>query len=314
MVTIFTSPKPFRGHIDVIQRNALESWLALGGEVEVLMIGDEEGMAEVAHDLGVRHLPQVARNAQGTPLLSSIFDLAHRQAHFEILCYVNADILLLDDFLPAVREVASRWQQYLIVGQRWDMDVTERLSFERGWREALRRRIAEAGRRHPPAGSDYFVFPRRMFSAIPPFALGRSGWDNWMVFAGRQQRVPVVDASQAITIVHQNHDYSHLPGGQPHFRLPESRENVTLGGGRETVFTLVDTTWKWEEGRLRRVGWQDTGLTRWVEAGLIARLGPRAAARAVRMAMHPVDTLTYYSRVVRRRLRRLLHKPGETRR
>ena len=26
MLTIFTTPKPFRGHIGIIQRNALKSW------------------------------------------------------------------------------------------------------------------------------------------------------------------------------------------------------------------------------------------------------------------------------------------------
>jgi hypothetical protein len=45
-LTIFTSPKPFtkNPHINLIQRNAIQSWLHLGPEVEVFMMGDEAGM------------------------------------------------------------------------------------------------------------------------------------------------------------------------------------------------------------------------------------------------------------------------------
>ena len=44
LLTLFTTPKPFKDpHIITIQRNALRSWQALGDEVEVLVIGNDEG-------------------------------------------------------------------------------------------------------------------------------------------------------------------------------------------------------------------------------------------------------------------------------
>ena len=47
LITAFTAPKPFTNpHIATIQRNAIQSWIHLGSEVEVLLMGDEEGMAE----------------------------------------------------------------------------------------------------------------------------------------------------------------------------------------------------------------------------------------------------------------------------
>ena len=58
LLTIFTTPKPFKEtNIITIQRNALRSWQALGDEVEVLMIGNDEGVAENARLLGVRAHP-----------------------------------------------------------------------------------------------------------------------------------------------------------------------------------------------------------------------------------------------------------------
>jgi len=315
MLTIFTSPKPFRGHIDVIQRNAVRSWLALGEGVEVLLVGQEEGMAQVSRELGVTHVTDVARNDQGTPLLDSVFALARRSASNPILCYVNADILFLDDLLPAARQVASRFPHFLMVGQRWDLDVPEALNFDRGWPEALRARLEREGSIHPPAGSDYFVFPRELFADMPAFALGRAGWDNWMIYAGRAARLPVVDATGAVTIVHQAHDYSHLPGGQPHYHLPESRENVALAGGREVIFTLADANWVLTARGPERKPWRLAGLGRRVESSLIARLGPGKPSRLVRILFHPADAVQYYvqgaRRLLLRRLGRHTRQPGD---
>jgi hypothetical protein len=242
-LTLFTAPKPFTNpHIALIQRNAIRSWQALGEDVEVILIGEEAGLAEAAAELGVRHIPQVARNAQGTPLISSIFALAREAGPARLQAYVNADILLFPDFVEAARRVAQIRQRFLIVGQRWDLDVREPLDFSAESVRCLKARIAAEGRLHPPAGSDYFIYPRACFSDVPELAVGRAGWDNWMIFYARWQGWEVVDASTAVTIVHQDHDYSHLPGGQPHYRLPETGENVRLAGGRRTIFHLEDAT------------------------------------------------------------------------
>ena len=297
MLTIFTSPKPFEGHIGIIQENAVDSWLALGESVEVLVIGDEPGMEDVARSRGLLHLRDVRRNAYGTPLLSSIFGLASKAARASILCYANADILLLPDLLEAVAWVSARLDGYLIVGRRWDLEVADRLSFEEGWPERLWTRVHTAGRLHKPAGSDYFVFPKGLFADIPDFALGRAGWDNWMIYAGRARRVPVIDGTDRITVIHQQHDYGHLPGGQPHYGLPESRQNIAMGGGREIVFTLLDCSHRLTDGDLEPIkpaslaGWR-----RWLLVQAVILLGPGRPARMIRMILHPVETIRYFLR------------------
>jgi len=316
VLSLFTSPKPFRDHVGVIQRNALRSWRELGSEVEVLLIGDEEGMADEAAQWGARHLPEVERNELGTPLVSSIFEIARRVARHSHLCYVNSDVILLPDLLQAVRQVAGCFDRYLLVGRRIDLEVPGPLAEGPGWEQELREAIRSRGELHPPTGSDYFVFPRSMFSALPPFALGRAGWDNWMIYAGRHDRVPVVDGTGAVTAVHQAHDYAHLPGGRPHFRLPESRDNVEMGGGRVTVFTIRDATWQFGSAGLERRGWREAGVARNLEAALYSAMGAGRAARAARMLLHPYDTVRYYYWAARRRAGRILkRRPAqETRR
>src|SRR5690606_38279347 len=138
LLTIFTAPKPFTNpHIDTIQRNAIQSWLQLGPDVEVFLIGEEDGLAEVAQEFGLTHLPEVRRNSEGTPLVSSIFDLARQVSNSPLLAYVNADIILLPDFVTVSRQVMQQAEQFLIVGQRWDLDVRSRLDFSTGWEERL---------------------------------------------------------------------------------------------------------------------------------------------------------------------------------
>ena len=63
-------------------------------ETEVFWWVMNLGLAETAREFDVKHLPDVARNAEGTPLVSSIFSLARQASTSPLLVYANADILL----------------------------------------------------------------------------------------------------------------------------------------------------------------------------------------------------------------------------
>jgi len=260
ILTIFTTPKPFTNpHIATIQRNALANWQALGSGVSVIVLGDEEGAARAAAQYGALHLPHVARNKEGTPLISDLFEQARLNADSPLLAYVNADILLMPDFVETAKRVMETQKHFLLVGQRWDLDVTEPLDFTDGWDLALRQRAQQQGKLHPPAGSDYFIFPKDDYRGMPDFAIGRAGWDNWMIYWARRQGWPTIDATRDIFIIHQNHDYSHLPGGLPHYRQPETFDNIRLAGGRMiTRFMLADCNRQIVNGRitLKRPAWK----------------------------------------------------------
>ena len=65
-ITLVTTGKAFAGHSGMIQRNALASWTRLHADVEVILLGDDAGAAEVARELGLRHEPRVERNRFGS--------------------------------------------------------------------------------------------------------------------------------------------------------------------------------------------------------------------------------------------------------
>jgi hypothetical protein len=288
LLTIFTAPKPMTNpHIATIQRNAIRSWIALGSEVEVLVIGDEEGLAETCTELGVKHLPDVARNSSGTPLVSSIFTLARQHGQGDFLAYVNADILFLPDVLAATQRTSEQVKDFLIVGQRWDLDVRQLLEFENGWDSRLMQRTRSEGKLHPRGGSDYFIYPRQCFQHVPDFAIGRAGWDNWMFYEARRQGWALVDGSHDIQIIHQNHDYSHLPQGQPHYRLPETAENVRLAGGKRAIFNLLDSDHQLVNGKLLSASMNWQKLLREVEIFPLVRLRSMTLGQLSFALFHP---------------------------
>lgn len=254
LVTIFTAPKAFTDpHINTIQRNAIQSWMHLGDDVQVLLVGEEEGLRETADDFGLKCLTQVERNDWGTPLVSSIFKLAREASLAPVLTYVNADIVLLPEFLDVVRLVSTQNQRYLVLGQRWDLDVTEPIDFSRGWAERLTQRTLQLGELHSPTGSDYFIFPTVLFKNMPDFAIGRAGWDNWMIYKALSGGLQVIDATPSLMIVHQNHDYSHLPGNvKTHYDLEETHINARLGGGMANMYITLDANRQLVDGRIRR--------------------------------------------------------------
>src|SRR5579862_5714466 len=125
MITIFSTPKPFQGHISVIQRNALKSWTQLHPDMEVILFGDDEGTADACRELGLRHEPHVERGSSGMKRIDYIFRKAQAIARHDLVCYVNCDIVLMDDFVRAVQLVVSKYQQFLMVGCRWDTPITQ---------------------------------------------------------------------------------------------------------------------------------------------------------------------------------------------
>lgn len=245
MLTIFTIPKPFQGHINIIQRNAIKSWIELNSECEIILFGNEEGIAEIAKEFNLRHVPDVACNKFGTPLLNDIFNKVQKLAKSEKIAYVNTDIILTDSFIKAVEKVKDN--PYLMIGQRWDLDVDEEIKFDNfTWEDKLRNDLKEKGILHGAAGIDYFVSQRDFWKGIPSFAIGRTSWDNWLIYKARNSGIPVVNATEMITIVHQNHNYSHIPKANKidgSLKGKESQKNLRLAGGYSHIFTIQDANW-----------------------------------------------------------------------
>jgi len=140
--------------------------------------------------------------------------------------------------------VAAAHEQFLMVGRRWDTEITRPRDFASpDWQARIRNLALQTGKHRTAEWIDYFVFSRGLFAEVPPLAVGRAFWDHWAVWKALDLKKPVVDASSAIVAVHQNHDYGHHPQGKHGVWYgEEAGANYKLAGGWTHLRTIADAT------------------------------------------------------------------------
>lgn len=274
MISFFTVPKPFTGHTEIIQRNAISSWSRAAPGVEVLLFGDESGTADAAAATGSLHVPRLLRSPYGAPLLDDVFREAARLAAHDTLCFVNTDIVFRGDVSAAVATAATI-APFLVIGESADMDVQTLVPFDRSdWRSSLPIENKPRG----PLALDYFFFSRGVFTEVPPFALGRARFDNWLVWQAIDRGIAVIDATRVLDAIHQRHDYGHLPGGRREaYRGPDARRNQSLAGlwCYLHLYSVLDSRFDLSADGLHRRDWRFSFLRQiWCRlSGLVASRG-----------------------------------------
>jgi hypothetical protein len=242
VLTVFAVPKPFKGQVGTIQRNAIRSWAALDPKCEVIICGDEAGSRDIVSELDLVHIPDVECSDFGTPLLSSVFQQVEAQATHDRLCYANADLILFSSFLDALGRVEAAFSPSLVVGETTNLEVAEELTEDRDF-QAVHRRALTSGQVRGPLWIDFFVFHRGSIGRLPDFVVGRPCWDNWMIWNARKLRLPIVDMSPKTMVVHQSHEYWHVKESTgPRWEGPEADWNRELLGVPERLFTLDEAT------------------------------------------------------------------------
>jgi hypothetical protein len=241
MITILTVPKSFKGFTDTAQRNAIKSWIENIPGCEIILFGNDYGIDQAAKELGILHVHDI-KSEFGLPFLSSVFDLGRKIAKNNFLAFINTDIILTNNFLNSLNLI--KFPNFLITGRRWDLDVKEPINFNNfNWSQEIIGRAKDKGKLHGFAGMDYFIFPKNLDLKLPDFVAGRPGYDSWMVYQAHYLKIPVIDATETIKIIHQNHDYSHRKGGEKVLKEKEGDWNIKLAGGFSKMLTLREADW-----------------------------------------------------------------------
>ncbi len=239
---IFTVPKHFKGEFDIIQNNAIDSWLAINPKPTIVLLGDEEGVSKVARQKGLIHIKNIKKNADDTPLLNDIFTKAQEKYKKEIFMYINADIILLDFSMDLIKILSKKFDNFLAVGRRYEMEIKNRMDRSEIKKKA---RLSDLQQKSS-SWMDYFIFTSEVFKKIPPFALGRTFWDKWLVWNTLQKKIPVVDVTSQLFAIHQSHSYSmnkktnlkNVWSGE------QALENLKLAGGWSHGATVDDANFR----------------------------------------------------------------------
>ncbi|MDO8730631.1 MAG: hypothetical protein Q7J69_05590 [Candidatus Omnitrophota bacterium] len=255
MLTIFAIPKSFADpQSALIQRNAIQSWTLLRPRPEIFLFGDEAGIQEICRQFSLRHIPAVSRNEYGTPHLNDVVVQAERLATHRLMCYVNADIIFMSDFIAAIRRFEEWNPESLAAGSRWNLDIPSEWKFdETGWEEKLRV-LARSKGVLQESTTDCFVFPRGFYQGMPPFAIGRTAFDNWLIWKARKKGSPVVNLTPAVMVIHQNH--WTLEKLQRMYHSPEAAVNQRLAGPWASSFTLGDASHRMTPDGIHSIGAQ----------------------------------------------------------
>lgn len=261
-VTIFSTLKPSKdAAINTSQRNAVESWTHLVPRPDIILFGDEEGTAEIARDYGALHVKEIKRSQYNTPLADDLFAQAERLAKTDIFVYSNGDIIFLRDFTEAIERARTRFpKQFLLLGRRYNIRQRERIDFANPqWQTHMQEKVQRQGSKYIEWAMDYFVFTRGLWPKIPPFAIGRPAYDNWLPSQVIAWGGDVIDATDAVYVIHQDHDYSHLPeGAKHHMATAEKEYNYELGKhklNKDGTLTLEDR-YNWSFGSTERAPWR----------------------------------------------------------
>ena len=227
-LTIFCAPKPYMDDPSKCeQRRALLSWLRLSPAIKVVLLGEDPSFRALQAEFPgfVSVEPNLDFNFRGVPQFHSMIARAEA-ADTAFSMVINADIILLNDLMPAIQRVASNFDNWMLTASRWDVAEGFPFNFEgtssqvhnlatSEFDTSVRKYVRANGSLHTYGGVDFWLWnksPVPLFSgAMPPFTFGRAKYDNWLthevVAAGLRD---MVDASDAVTSVHVAHSYSHV--------------------------------------------------------------------------------------------------------
>ena len=233
MLTIFAIPKPFYGHIDIIQRNAIKSWSLLQPKCEIILFNDEKNTTcRVAKEFGIPCITDVKRDKFGVPLFKDVFTKILEQSKNKLLASVSPDVILMNDFPRAVEQMS--FPDFLMMGRAWNLDVKEKIDFNSvNWEQELRKRINKEGKLEGMSAGNYWIFPRYLKFNFLSFTPGLRGVDNWLIYETKRQKIPVIDTTEAVDVIHQNHE----PYKNIHQKRNEAALNLT------EMCTLRDADW-----------------------------------------------------------------------
>jgi len=219
MLTVYSVVKGFVGPFAHIQRNAIRSGQKVLPGCEIILFGDDEpGSQQEAMELGVPVLP-MERTEHGAPLLPYVIGKANEIAKYDVRCLVNADVILDSGFALAMGIAKRKFDEFLLIAQRNQTQIDHGLDFDGDWFGEVEKAAKPFGNR---SAIDFFCYRGEWLTDIPPFGIGRTAWDNWIVQLAVTGHTPVIEATEMTHAWHQMHD-------KP--RYPEQRKiNLSLMG------------------------------------------------------------------------------------
>lgn len=202
-------------------RLAVATWQLALPKTPIVFFGKEAQELRKTHGVYCR---EAERNKYGTPLLNKMILWVQDECPNQRYLYINSDIILFSDFASCIEELRHFYPRYLVTGRRTDVKIVGPIALDSPiWEVTLRGCALAQGKLMSACGADYFLFTLGMFRDMPPFAIGRTTFDNWMVYDCLMKAIPVIDVTPRVMSVHQVHTQNRNS-----YSGPEAVENRRL--------------------------------------------------------------------------------------
>jgi hypothetical protein len=239
-IAILSSPRPFIGEFNRIQTNAIKSWMSLDSNIDIFLIDDEQStcssLLTASYYSAISIIHPLASSPWGTPLIDGPINQLLSSKKYSHVCFVNTDIILDNRFVDLISFLTRcSFTNYICMGQRHNIDVPFTLDYISATDRPMPNPWILPRSLHPPTGMDYWIMPCSSSLVFPPFISGRPGMDSWLAWYHVSNHLPLIDATNFLQVLHQNHPY---PAKKFEYFKDETDYNLTVAGGYSNMLSL----------------------------------------------------------------------------
>jgi len=196
-ITLFTIPQAFENQYDLIQYQAIKSWTLLNPKPDIFLLGNAPGVASIANELGLYHLPNIEQNAS----ISEIAKWLDRVINNTILVYINPNVILTDGFSQTIQDIYNNQEHFLLTGQYRTIQTESVIDFnDTQWQHQLRVMADKQAMPQRQLQDIYLVFTKQLLKQL--FVLNPNveyTWEQQLFYAALRKYYPIIDGSPIIT-------------------------------------------------------------------------------------------------------------------
>lgn len=210
-----TTTKPYDDYNRVIQINAISSWLRLNVDKIVIINSSDSDNRKYFNANNVNVVPFKRQSSMGVPYVKDVFESGYGDyKNGDVLCYINADMILHDDFVFSINSIPTEtYDNFLIGGRRWSWkDKNAFLSIQSFPMDL--ENVKSNGSLDPSCATDYFVHNKELYENIIPsdMMIARCNWDMWLN-ATAMERGKTIDITNTCFAIHPHHGYGNRKMG-----------------------------------------------------------------------------------------------------
>ena len=183
-IVYVTIPRSFIDPYLIPQVNALNMIRNYDPSANIVLYSDDDGVKDYASK-NLYHAPDVVIKKGRLPLVNEALKYCAINFPECYICYINSDMLLVGNTKELINYIDKRFSgNFIATGYRCNLHIDTVIKSNE--------------------------IPDLL--SMPNFRVGRPGWDNWLAAKCRILGFALIDISNVVTLVHQEHPPAHVQG------------------------------------------------------------------------------------------------------